>query len=80
MADTKTHSNSSDPWFNTRGLAAHSDMSTSYWEKLRARGDGPKWVYLGRAARTQRSWADAYIEAQRSTGGQEAPQIRNSDG
>ena len=55
-------------WLNTAEVAAITNTSSSFWEKLRSQRKGPEWIYIGRAARMSRHALDEWLLAQRQPG------------
>jgi hypothetical protein len=48
---------------NTRGAAAHLACSTSYLEKGRLTGGGPRFIKIGKAVRYRLADLDAFAES-----------------
>ena len=57
-------------FFSTKEVAKQTGNSTSYYEKLRCRGGGPRFIRIGRCIRYKESDLIAWLEqhpARRST-------------
>jgi hypothetical protein len=55
--------NASTKYTNTRGAAVHLACSTSYLEKCRITGAGPRFLKIGKAVRYKLADLDAFAEA-----------------
>lgn len=52
-----------DQYRDTKGQSDRTDISESYFEKLRVRGEGPPYIKVGRAVRYRDSDVDAWLAA-----------------
>ncbi len=54
-------------YMTTKEVAKMTRTSKSLWDKMRWRGDGPPYVYLGSCVRYLRSDVDQFIRSTRTT-------------
>ena len=56
-------------WYCTKELAHYTDLSASFFEKLRCYGGGPPFYKIGRNVRYQIEDVDAWLELKRCDAG-----------